>query len=119
MADVADYRVIRDGSVTLKTGADIDKHFNFDLGTAVQHGQRVILQFFYVSSSNANKLDFNFSINGNSIRTIRVTGNSFGTVHEVAKNVTNDHSNQLKVEIVGGSGEVKVSDIVLWVQRTV
>ena len=36
MPDVADYRVISDGSVTLQTGGDIDHTFNFDLGTAVK-----------------------------------------------------------------------------------
>ena len=119
MADVADYRVIRDSSVTLTTGGDIDKDFSFNLGTAVKHNQHVILQFFFVSGTNANNLSFRFSINGTNVRTINVTGNHFATVHEVARNVTKNNANDLKVQIVGGSGTVHISDIVLWVQRSV
>jgi hypothetical protein len=41
MPDVADYRVISDGGVNIKTGGDIDHTFNFDLGTEVKHDQHV------------------------------------------------------------------------------
>ena len=119
MADVADYRVISDGGVNIKTGGDIDQTFNFDLGTGVKHDQYVVLQFFYVSSSNANNLSFRFSINGTEVRTINVTGNYFATIHEVASNVTKNGANALEIRIVGGTGGVTVSDIVLFVQRQV
>ncbi len=119
MADVADYRVISDGPVTLQTGGDIDHSFSFNLGTAVQHNQHAILQFFYVSGSNAKNLSFRFSINGKAIRTINVTGNFFATIHEVQSGVTRNNVNDLEVKIVGGTGSVTVSDIVLFVQRTV
>lgn len=119
MPDVADYRVISDGGVTLQTGGDIDRTFNFDLGAAVSHGQSAILQFFYVSSSNANNLSFRFSLNGTTVRTINVTGNHFATIHEVQSGLTQDNINQLDIQIVGGTGSVTISDIVLFVQRTV
>ena len=119
MADVADYRVIRDSAITLQTGGAIDKDFSFNLGTAVKHNQHSVLQFFYVSASNANNLSFRFSINGTTVRTINVNGNHFATIHEVTNNVTKDHVNELDVKIVGGSGRVDISDIVLWVQRSV
>lgn len=119
MPDVADYRVVRDGSVTVQTGGDIDKEFSFDLGTAVKHDQNCVLQFFMVSGSNASNLSFAFEINGTSIRTINVNGNHFATIHEVARDVTRDNSNSMKLRITGGSGSVTVSDIVLWVQRSV
>jgi hypothetical protein len=119
MADVADYRVISDGDVKLQTGGDIDHTFTFDLGTAVQHNQQAILQFFYVSSSNANNLSFRFAINGTAVRTINVTGNHFATIHEVQGGVTKNNQNELEIRIVGGTGSVTISDIVLFVQRTV
>ena len=119
MADVADYRVISDGNVTLQTGGDIDHSFSFDLGTGVKHNQHSILQFFFVSGNNANNLSFRFSINGTSVRTINVTGNHFATIHEVASGITQNNQNNLEVKIVGGTGSVTVSDIVLHVQRTV
>ena len=119
MPDVADYRVISDGSVTLQTGGDIDHTFNFDLGTAVKHNQSGVLQFFYVSGKNANNLSFRFSINGTAVRTINVTGNFFATLHEVVRNVTKNNANNVEIRIVGGSGAVTISDIVLFVQRTV
>ena len=119
MADVADYRVISDGGVTLKTGGDIDHTFTFDLGTAVKHNQPAILQFFYVSSKNANNLSFQFSINGTAVRTINVTGNFFATIHEVQSNITKNNMNQLDIKIVGGTGSVTISDVVLFVQRSV
>ena len=119
MPDVADYRVISDGGVTIQTGGDIDKSFTFDLGTAVKHSQPAILQFFFVSSKNSDNLSFRFSINGTAVRTINVTGNFFGTIHEVQSNVTRNNQNELEVRITGGSGSVTISDIVLFVQRTV
>ena len=120
MADVADYRVIRDANFTIQTGGDIDRDFDFNLGTAVQLGQQSILQFFYVSSQNASNLRFRFSINGNSIRTINVTGNSFGTIHEVVgRDVLRGGNNNIVVTIIDGSGSVTISDIVLFVRSEV
>jgi hypothetical protein len=119
MPDVADYRVISDDSITLQTGGDIDHSFNFDLGTAVQHGQSAVLQFFYITSSNANNLTFRFSINGTLVRTYIANGKLFGTIHEVQAGVTRDNGNTLDVRIVGGSGSVVISDVVLFVQREV
>jgi hypothetical protein len=118
MPDVADYRVISDSGVTIQTGGDIDRDFNFNLGTAVQHGQDSVLQFFMVSGSNANNLSFQFAINGTPVRTINVTGNHFASIHEVARS-TRDNDNRLSVRITGGSGSVTLADIVLWVQRSV
>lgn len=119
MPDVADYRVISDGNVTLQTGGDIDHSFSFDLGTGVQHNQHAILQFFYVSGNNANNLSFRFTLNGTTVRTINVTGNHFATIHEVQSGITQNNTNNLEVRIVGGSGTVTISDIVLHVQRAV
>lgn len=119
MPDVADYRVISDGGVTLQVGGDIDHTFTFDLGTAVRHNQHAILQFFYVSSSNANNLSFRFAINGTAVRTINVTGNHFATIHEVQAGVTRNNQNELDIRIVGGTGSVTISDIVLFVQHRV
>jgi hypothetical protein len=119
MPDIADYRVISDGSITLQTEGDIDHTFDFDLGTAVQHGQSAVLQFFYRTSNNANNLTFRFSINGTPVRTMIVNGNLFGTMHEVQAGVTRDNGNTLDVRIIGGSGSVEISDVVLFVQREV
>lgn len=119
MPDVADYVAITDGALNIATGADIDKEVNFNLEPAVRLGQQSILQFFYVSSSNASNLTYRFSINGTEIRTINVTGNFFSTIHEViGGGVLASGTNTLKAEIVGGSGSVSLSDIVLWVQRS-
>ncbi len=59
------------------------------------------------------------SINGTEVRTINVTGNYFATIHEVASNVTKNGANALEIRIVGGTGGVTISDIVLFVQRQV
>lgn len=119
MPDVADYRVISDSGVTLQTGGGTHQTFGFDLGTAVKHNQPAILQFFYVSSSNASNLTFRLSLNGTPVRTINVTGNFFATIHEVQSGLTKNNANQLEVGIVGGTGSVTITDIVLFVQRTV
>jgi hypothetical protein len=119
MPDVADYRVIRDGSVTIDTGADPDKEFDFNLGTEVRRDQNSILAFF--ARSDASNLSFEFLINGNSIRTIHVkNGNLFASIHEiVGGGKLKDLINKLKVRIVNGSGSATISDIVLFVQRKV
>jgi len=120
MADVADYRVIRDSGLVLQTGDDIDHTIDFDLGTKVQHGQQCVLQWHMESASNASNLTYQLLINDKGARKYTVTGKFFGTMHEVtARGITHDNENKLKVVIVNGSGKVTVSDIVLWVQRSV
>jgi hypothetical protein len=118
MATVADYLAIRDASVTLQTGGDIDWQTDFNLGSAARLDQSMILQWFYVSQENASNLSYRFRINGHNIRTINVTGNFFASIHEILGGSNLVHGeNTLEVRIVGGSGRVDVSDIVLWFQR--
>lgn len=119
MAIVADYLAIRDSGFRLQVGQDIDWQTNFNLGSAAQLNQRMILQFFYVSAKNASNLSFRFMINGTTIRTINVTGNFFATVHEIlGGNVLKHGQNTIEARIVGGTGSVTLSDVVLWFQRT-
>lgn len=80
MPAVADYIIARDSSVTIPQSGSI-KFWEKDLdsGSGTRHDARMILQFFYVSSSDADKLEFRFRIRGNNetewtnIRTIRVS----------------------------------------------
>ncbi|MCE7982049.1 MAG: hypothetical protein DYG89_12705 [Caldilinea sp. CFX5] len=118
MAIVADYLAIRDTEFTLRTGQDIDWQTNFNLGNAARLDQSMILQFFYVSHQNAANLSFRFSINGNAIRTINVTGNFFGSIHEIFNGSNLVHGqNAIEARIVGGTGGVDLSDVVLWFQH--
>jgi hypothetical protein len=116
MADVADYRVISDAGVTLETGGDIDHTFRFDLGTAVKHTQPVILQCLY-ETRNTELLMFRLVLNGSGMKQITVRGEAIATMHAVQDNVTRPGLNELTVEIREGTGRVKISDIVLFVQR--
>ena len=126
MPAVADYIIVRDPSVTIPQSGSKPfwerKELNFGSGT--RFDQRMILQFFYVSSSDADKLEFRFRIRGKNedtwtnIRTIRVTGNSFGTVHEIFNGSAAFPSpSTIQALKVGGSGSVKLSDIIIWIQR--
>ena len=120
MAEVTDYCIVRDGPFTLETGGDIDATHSCNAGSAVLPNRKSILQFFYVSSTNASNLSFRLRINGTTIRTINVNGNSFGTVHEVVSSgVLKTGNNEVESRIVGGTGAVTISDIVLFVQRDV
>jgi hypothetical protein len=120
MSDVADYRVISEGGATLRIGGDTDTAFDFPLGTAVKHAQHAVLQCFYESSSDANNLNFTFTLNGTDVRTIfNVTGRQFGPIHVAQNNVTKNNNNKLEIRIGGVAGAVRFRDIVLFVQREV
>ena len=122
MADVADFRIIRDSNFTLTTAGagDIDRDFDFNLGTAVQHGQAGLLQCKYSSSAGPLPILVRFRLNGTDLISIPMLGNTAGMVHEVVNTgTTRDNMNNLEIRIIGGTGSVTLSDIILWVQRTV
>jgi hypothetical protein len=120
MPDVADYRVISDGgSATFQIGGLTDFTFKFDLGTAVKHNQPAILQFF-ISSSNANNLNVGFHLNGKLFMpSIHLTGKVFATMHEIGSGMTKNNVNELRILLSSGTGSLTISNIVLFVQRTV
>ena len=117
---VADYVVLRDSGKKLQVGSDIDWQRDFDLPDAARLDQRMFLQWFYTTGTDANLLKYRWRINGTNIRTITNTGNHFGSLHEVLGGSNLKVSdNTIEVAITGGSGSVTVSDVMLHFQRNI
>ena len=122
MPRIADYTIIRDGSFELRTGGDIDQSFAFTVSDTAHLGSRSILAFILDTESNANNLLFRVEINGTHVRTARINGDTFQTIHEVVSANVLQHgsgSNNIDFSIIGGSGDVHFSDVVLWWQRDI
>lgn len=115
---VADYIVLRDVDRTIESGGRVRWQQNFTMPAATKLNESMFLQWFMVSGTNARNLQYRFSINDNVIRTIVVTGNHFATIHEALPgNNLRIGRNRIEVRVVGGSGSVTLSDIILHFQR--
>ncbi len=117
MPIVGDYRIIRDGAFSLNTAGDIDREFRFGLPGLTRRDFSMILQWVYVSSQNARNLNFRMEVNGQEVRSLTVNGNFFGTMHEVFPGDQTREDNEFKARIIGGTGSVDISDVVLFFQR--
>jgi hypothetical protein len=119
MPDVADYKVISNQPVILQTGGDIDHTLTFDLGTAVKHSQFAILQF-YLEILDAEDMTLQFVLNGTNVGKFDLLhGRIMTTLHSTFTGQTQNGLNKLTIEIRSGTGHVKISDVVLFVQRRV
>ena len=115
MGIVANYLPIRDAEVNLATGGDIDWDKDFDLQSRVRLDRKAVLQSRYRTDSNAAGLELRYQINGNDVRTVGAfTGSDNGTVLEIFPGSFLQHgTNNVEVEIVGGTGDVFFSDVLI------
>ena len=120
MATISDYSVLSDGTVTLKIGSDIDHSFPFSLPANLSVGSRAILGWRFEAESNPNNLKWKVDINGTDIASFTHNSDRFCSLHEVVSgNILKQGSNTATVRVLGGSGQIKVSDLVLHFQATV
>jgi len=122
---VADYVVILDVHTDLKASAGIDdKTFPFTLpSTAAVATQHSILSLMVHSMGAANNLKANVSINGVKVWGYGPTNadltRPFHEVLKTSENALKPGNNTLKIQVEGGQGTFRVSDIVIWFQNNV
>ena len=120
MPRIADYSVIRDSSFEIRTGGDIDRSFDFSLYEGFHRGSRSILAYVVDPEANVSGLKLRISVNGTSVKEATFSSNSYQTLHEVlSANLLRVGSNTIDFRIISGSGNINVSDIVLWWQRDI
>jgi hypothetical protein len=120
MPRVSDYAIITDSKVTLQTGGDIDRDFDFSLESGAHFPSRAILQFVLFVGSNASNLKFEVTINGSSQLIYTFSESRVNTLHEVIDaNVLKAGNNNIAFRILDGSGALSFGDIVLHYQRDI
>jgi len=121
MPRIADYAVISDGSVTIQTGGNIDADFNPDLGNEVHLPSRSILSFLVAAQNGANNPQLRVRVNG--VQQLNGTlpdGPFVTTLQELVNaNVLQNGVNNFEFAIVGGTGTLNISDVVLHYQRDI
>jgi hypothetical protein len=122
----ANYAAISDDAVTVAIGINTlfqkEHKFPINLSSTVSVGHHTVLSFM-IEPIDPSDLTFKISIiNGNNTQTkiysYTIQSNIWRSFHEVIPpNVLTATNNKLKVEVTGGSGQLRISDIVLLYQQ--
>ena len=120
-ARIADFSVITDGSFEIRTDGDIDWDQDFNLQDEAHLSSRSILAFVVSPGDDNENVRLRVQINGTDVRSaFRLNAPVRRSIHEVvARNVLQAGSNNIDFRITAGSGNLHISDIVLWWQRDV
>jgi hypothetical protein len=119
MADAALYEVITDNVITLSRDAGGDKDFEttFDLPSTLQVSARSVLMIAVRTFQNSQNVNLDVWINGegpllDSYSTFP-TSDQFTFQEVVPANLLKKGQNRIRMELVGGSGSARISDVVL------
>lgn len=117
------YDVITDDDTRLRIGGDIDRELPIGV-SGIDAGIRSVLSFM-LKAEDPSGLKYEISIkNGNNITTsilnTQTSTNTWRVFQEVVgKNVLTDKDNTLIVKVLGGTGTLVISDIVLLFMKKV
>jgi hypothetical protein len=79
-----------------------------------------VLAWRFEAESNPNNLKWKFDVNGTEVANFTHGSDRFCSLHEVVSgNILKVGSNTATVKVLSGSGQIKVSDVVLHFQATV
>ena len=115
---LTDYKIVQDPKIQLIHDREREWSSVFDFPPGTIYDQRMIIQWWYKTNSGANDLLYSWSINGVELRRSQISGNKFGTYHEVFK-APFGLQHELRAAIHSGSGTVELSDVVIFFQREV
>ena len=121
MPRLADYVVLSDSSFTIQTGGDTDRSFNVNLEADAHLASRAILSFMLAAQNGANNPQLLVEVNGGQQLNGTLQDGPFVTVlHElVNQNVLQVNNNSIRFAIVGGTGTLNISDVILHYRRTI
>jgi hypothetical protein len=121
MANPAAYATIRDGSIKLEIGGDIDHAFAFD-APGVDAGRKSVLSFVADPVINdGENVSVEFDLNGVNILThLFDTAPARAMQEIVGENLLKEYGNKLKVRLTDtdNNGALKIDDVVLLYTQT-
>ncbi len=119
MANAALYEIITDNAITLSRDAGGDKDFEttFDLPSTLQTSARSILMISVRTFQNSQNLNLDVWINGegpllDSYSTFSAS-DQFVFQEVLPANLLEKGQNQIRMELVSGSGSARISDVFL------
>ena len=119
MANAALYEIITDNVITLSRDAGGDKDFEttFDLPSTLQTSARSILMISVRTFQNSQNLNLDVWINGegpllDSYSTFSAS-DQFVFQEVLPANLLEKGQNQIRMELVSGSGSARISDVFL------
>lgn len=116
MATLSDYVVIIDGTATMVRGGTNYYRQTFNVPNNLNQSAKAIFMY-RVEADNANDLKYTMDLNGQDVLTLTHSTNRFGTIHEVISGTAiRTGENKFQVVATGGTGTLKVSDVVVFFQ---
>jgi hypothetical protein len=122
MANVSDYVVVQDGTTTLEIGANPNETLSFAIPANVDLGQKAVVTWRFEAEGSPNNLAWNMNLNGRTTNVVNLTHSQdrFAALQEVVSGSDlNVGNNDLTVTVTGGTGRIKISDIVVHYRATV
>jgi hypothetical protein len=121
MATIGDYVVLSDSQVVLHSGGDIDHDFPFSIPNNIDKDQQSILTLQFQADSNPNNLQWKMNVNGTQVASFTHNAFVFTAIQEVFGSgiLNTGANNKVTVTVLGGTGNVKVSDMVIHFQANV
>lgn len=118
MATVSDYAVVSDGVTALQIGGDVDQTFPFAVPDNAILGERAVVSFMLEADRAPQNLSWRMEINGTQV--IGPTHNEdrfTAALQEVFQGaILRVGTNNVTVRVTGGTGRIRVSDIVIHFQ---
>ena len=119
METVSDYAVVSDGVTVLEIGGDIDQIFTFAVPGNVNLGERAMATLMLAAVRSPQDLSWELQINDRQVITRTHNEERFdAALQEVfqSRSILRVGSNTATVRVTGGTGRIRVSDIVIHFQ---
>lgn len=118
MATVSDYAVVSDGVTALEIGGDVDQTFTFVVPANVNLGERAMATLMLEVDRSPQNLSWRLEINGTQVITLTHNEDRFAAaLQEVFQgSALRAGNNTATVTVTGGTGRIRVSDIVIHFQ---
>jgi hypothetical protein len=111
MATVGDFVTFGDNPVILKIGADVDRTYSITLPNNLNRNQNAVIAWRFEAEANPSSLNWKMEINGTQIVSFTHNEDRFCALQEVfSGSILNSGANNVTVTVLGGTGQIKVSD---------
>ena len=119
MARVANYELFRDASFGLKIGDDIDRTLTANIENTPVSGEGAVAMW-KARREGSGSVSYRVIVNGTQVYSTTTDEPNITTIHEVLN--TPDISkgeNTVKFEVTGGTGTLRVADVMIWYRQNV
>ncbi|MEM7794070.1 MAG: hypothetical protein AAF579_06395 [Cyanobacteria bacterium P01_C01_bin.118] len=120
---VADYEFFNDNSFELRIGADIDKTLPANIAYDPKPGEGAILMWKHWRTGTG-PVSYKVLVNGTEVFAPTISGDTatknFTFLHEnMSTNTLNAGENNIEFRVTGGTGTVRISDVVIFYRRDI